>query len=100
MNLARFFRRKILTTKQSDLGNVLLKMNAVTEEQLAHAVEVQHRGEQAMLGAILVGAGAIDASTLGRALELQQKLRTGKEVEAMVDMVSASTARLKLVNDP
>ena len=91
------FRKKpILTRKQSDLGNVLLKMGVVTEDQISKAVEVQHQGEQAMLGAILVGAGVIDGETLGKALVLQEKLRTGKETEAMLDIVQDATARVRL----
>lgn len=98
--MMRLFRRKqVLTEKESDLGNVLLKMGAVSSDQLARAVEMQRRGEQTLLGSILVGSGAIDGETLGKALRLQEKFRTGKTTEAMCEIIDDATQRagLKLV---
>jgi len=85
-----------MTEEQSDIGNVLLQMNAVTEEQLEAAFKRQARGRSALLGALLVADGVIDEAELARALELQRKMREGDEAGAMLDLVETKTKRRHL----
>lgn len=65
-------------TPRSDearLGDVLLRMGAVTERKLADAVEKQRSGDPRPLGVLLVELGYADACDVQLALLRQQALR-------------------------
>lgn len=87
----------------SNIGNVLLKMGLVTEDQLRHAVDVQNHQEAVKLGRVFVDMGILTEAQLADALEKQRKLRTGQKTEALAEIVEAqakaATERLQEILD-
>lgn len=64
---------------QTTIGSILVSMGAITEEQLAVAVEEQlNSSVDVLIGKILVADGAISRERLEAALLVQQELR-GKD---------------------
>ncbi len=64
------------------LGNILLKMNKITRDQLQQAVRLQLSHQGALrLGDALVQIGAIELKDLGSALDLQSHARKGSDIE-------------------
>lgn len=57
------------------LGDVLLRMGTITEEQLADAVDKQRLGDPRPLGVLLTELGYADARDVHLALLRQQALR-------------------------
>jgi RNA-binding protein YlmH len=91
----------------TDLGSILVRMGAITFEQLHAAVEKQHLTRE-KLGDVLVKDNHITAVILLEALELQSGLRTaeGVPVNALsrlfnhaVDSYQASNTRIGSVLD-
>jgi len=67
------------------LGNILIKMNKITREQLQDAVRLQLSQKGSLrLGDVLVQSGAIDAQDLDSALNLQSHARKGSNVEIAI----------------
>lgn len=74
----RFYRVRSHTR----LGNLLVKMNKITHDQLQEAVRLQLARKQGLrLGDALVENGAISAEDLKDALALQSHARKGSDVE-------------------
>lgn len=74
----RFYRIRSHTR----LGNILIKMNKISREQLQEAVRLQLSRKNGMrLGDALVQTGAISAQDLDSALDLQSHARKGSDVE-------------------
>ncbi len=64
------------------LGNILIKMNKITRDQLQQAVRLQLSHQGALrLGDALVQIGAIEPKDLGSALDLQSHARKGSDIE-------------------
>jgi hypothetical protein len=64
------------------LGNILIKMNKITRDQLQQAVRLQLSHQGALrLGDALVQIGAIEPADLGSALDLQSHARKGSDIE-------------------
>lgn len=63
----------------TDLGSILVKMGAITWEQLHLATEKKHRMDM-KLGDVLLAEGMLDAETLKEALDLQEGLRKSEGV--------------------
>ena len=89
-----FKRKKLVTTEGSNLGNILLKMGAVSEEQLEASAEAQKSSEDVHLGEVLVQAGLISREDLKEALSLQGQMRNGKALDAMFKMVEEKSNRV------
>ena len=64
----------------TDLGSILVRMGAVTWDQLHIAVEYKQQLPDVKLGELLVREGFLTSEVLKEALELQSNLRTSKEV--------------------
>jgi hypothetical protein len=88
--------KSFLSPEDTDLGNVLKRMGAVTPEQLDTAVALQRESQaKIMLGEALLALKIIDGTQLDTALELQKRMRkSGSEVDAMLDIVKARTERV------
>lgn len=89
--MARFWPRRFVDDERSNIGNVLLKMGALTEAELETAVSRQDGTKR--LGEILIERGVIDQEALDLALALQKDLRNGKAVDAMLRIVEDRTER-------
>ena len=68
--------------EETNLGEVLMKMGFVTEQQLLEAAKMQTRMPDRRIGEILVCRGALSPEDLSKALDVQEKLRTGREAAA------------------
>jgi hypothetical protein len=76
------------------LGNILVKMNKITHDQLQEAVRLQLAQKGALrLGDALVQIGAISPEDLGDALDLQAHARKGSDVEIAVAIFSRGEFR-------
>ena len=60
---------------ESRLGDVLLRMGSITDEQLADAVARQHAGDARALGVLLLELGYAELRHVELALLRQQALR-------------------------
>lgn len=63
----------------TDLGTILVKMGAITWEQLHRATEKKHQADM-KLGDVLIAEGLLDQETLNEALDLQNNLRNSDGV--------------------
>lgn len=71
------------------LGNILVKMNKITREQLQQAVRLQLSQKGALrLGDALVRIGAIGPKDLDSALDLQSHARKGSDIEIALAIFS------------
>lgn len=97
----RFFERKTPAppaladnpfAEPTSIGNVLLRMQKITREQLLKAVGMQARTNEHMLGALLIETGAVSPLDVAKALEIQAKMRSGDRAAAELDMLDAVMA--------
>lgn len=78
-----FKRRKVMPEQDnSSLGNVLLKLGKVSEEQLHSALQQQALDQDRRLGALMQEMGLVRAQDVSDALALQQRMRSTKSVVA------------------
>ena len=74
----------------TSLGNVLVEMGVITEQQLQDAVDRQENSTlEQLLGAVLVHQGYCSKGDIDAALSAQKSLRSGKKIKhalAVVDM--------------
>jgi hypothetical protein len=89
----RFWPKRFVDDERSNLGNVLLKMGAVTEAELDFAVELQKKRQDALLGELLVETGALTKEKLEQALDYQKDFRNGNAADAMLRIVEGRTER-------
>ena len=82
--------RKLMRIRESVLGEVLIRMGAITRKDLEEAIRAQDRGDK-MIGQYLIDAGRITEPQLSAALRYQKKLRNGKCVDALIDMAKGKT---------
>lgn len=78
--------------EESSIGNVLMRMRKITREQLFEALGMQARTNEHLLGALLVELGAVSQLDVAKALEIQAKLRAGERGAAELDMLDAVMA--------
>jgi hypothetical protein len=82
------------THDPTSIGNILLAMGAVTEEQLRATLKEQRRlREDQMLGKLLVASGIVSTSQLERAMETQRVMRSKKKVNAAMAVADVAIAR-------
>jgi len=90
----RLWPKRFVDDERSNLGNILLKMGAVTRKQLEDAAEVQKKSsDKPRLGDLLVAAGAITREGLEQALGFQKQMRNGRAADAMLKIVEGNTAK-------
>ncbi len=71
------------------LGNILLKLNKITTDQLRDAIRLQLSGEGALrMGDALVQIGAIGAEDVKEALDRQSFARKGSDIEVGLALFS------------
>ena len=74
----------------STLGSILLRMGKITREQLHRAVGVQARTDEFLLGALLIDQGAVSQGDVAKALEIQHKLRSGAGADAELSLLESA----------
>jgi hypothetical protein len=81
-----FTKKKEAPIKASDdpssIGNVLVTIGKVTQEQLTNALQQQAAAADVRLGAILKDSGIVDAADIAKAMEIQEKMRKGHTAAA------------------
>jgi hypothetical protein len=77
---------------QTSLGNILVNMGLVSQDQLAEAVlEQQQTSIEVLMGKLLVADGVISEEQLQRALEIQQGLRSKHKYDRALAMSEVAT---------
>lgn len=76
---------------EASLGNVLIKMKALTKEQLHTAIGRKAYHDDMLLGALLREMGFVDDEQVANALKVQAKLRKGDSGEAAMLMLEMRT---------
>ncbi len=77
--------------EKTNIGNILLRMGLITEEQLTEALRIK-TGRSDLLGEILIATGAVTRSQLERALFKQKQFRG-----QAIDFVKESQVNLQLL---
>jgi len=85
--------------KTSTIGEILVQMKVVTEEQLGQVLELQERlSPEEMLGQLMVARGLIDPGQLEVALNAQKGLRSrSKHLRALAMASLAETSGAKVL---
>lgn len=96
---------KLVSPEEDDssVGNLLLRMGAITPSMLSRAILVQSQLGDIFLGRVLIELGMIGERELKRALELQDRMRAssgnGDWVESLLDAMDDNVdENLKQVN--
>lgn len=76
----------------SSIGNVLLKLGKITNDQLMKAVGQRAQFDEHLLGALLKQLGFVGDSDIAMALKIQAEMRSGREAHAELDVLDAKTA--------
>lgn len=103
MNRAALAKLLPPTEDDSSVGNLLLKMGAITPSMLSRAILVQSQLGDVFLGEVLIELGMIEEKDLKRALELQDRMRAsngnGDWVESLLDAMDDNVdENIKQVN--
>lgn len=61
---------EIVSSSKKRLGEILLDLGVITEEQLAHALQIQ-REEKRLLGQVLIKLAYVTPETIISALDMQ-----------------------------
>lgn len=85
-------------TDETSLGNILLRMNRLTKEQLFRAVGIQARARDHLLGALLIETGAVSDVDVAAALAIQAKMRGGERVNAELDLLDRVVGEAQACN--
>jgi hypothetical protein len=94
----RFFRTKKTAAAErpanafddpSSIGNILVHLGRVTPQELYAAIGQQAQFNDALLGTLLCQRGVTTNADIARALEIQQKMRSGNELQAELDILEA-----------
>ena len=89
--------RKVLPTRSSvnafddptSIGNVLLKLGKITNDQLLKAVGQRAQFDEALLGALLKQLGFVQEADIALALKIQADLRSGATLNAELDILQS-----------
>ena len=73
----------------SSIGNILLSLGCITAEELYAAVGQQAQFNDALLGSLLCQRGVTTGSDIAKAMQIQGKMRSGKAVQAELDVLES-----------
>lgn len=73
----------------SSIGNVLLRLGAITDEQLLQAVGQRAQFDEALLGALLKQLGYVKDADIALALKIQSEMRAGATLTAELDVLQS-----------
>jgi hypothetical protein len=73
----------------TSIGNVLLKLGKVTQEQLTRAVGQKAQFDEALLGTLLKQMGFVQEMDIALALKIQAELRSGATLTAELDILQS-----------
>ena len=73
----------------TSIGNVLLKLGKVTQEQLLKAVGQKAQFDEALLGTLLKQMGFVQEMDIALALKVQAEMRAGSVLNAELDILQS-----------
>lgn len=73
----------------TSIGNVLLKLGKVTQEQLLKAVGQKAQFDEALLGTLLKQLGFVQELDIALALKIQAEMRAGSTLNAELDILQS-----------
>jgi hypothetical protein len=73
----------------TSIGNVLLRLGKVTQEQLLKAVGQKAQFDEALLGTLLKQLGYVHDLDIALALKIQAEMRSGAQLNAELDVLQA-----------
>lgn len=73
----------------SSIGNILVHLGRITAADLHAAIGQQAQFNDALLGSLLCQRGVTTNADIARALEIQEKMRSGRTVQAELDILEA-----------
>lgn len=71
----------------SSIGSILLKIGAITAEQLDKALEHKVQFDEALLGSLLRQSGHVTGKDMALAMKIQHELRQGSTLTAELDVL-------------
>lgn len=77
----------------TSIGNILLRMGAVTQAQLLVALGQKAHHDEMLLGALLKQLGLCTDEQVAKALLIQSRLRSGDRALAELDLLEARVAQ-------
>lgn len=78
----------------TSIGNILISMGVISEQQLGAVLKEQQRLRQdQLIGRLLVAAGVISTGQLQRATDMQSSLRSKKPVQAAIATADLAISR-------
>ena len=87
------------STKEHTLGDVLLRMGAISADQLDSALALQSKSAEELLGNILIAAKVCTATQVGQAIEAQQKLRSSRLSEQALGSMAVAETRKRIMRN-
>lgn len=78
----------------SSLGNVLIDLGVITRDQLQSVLARQRTAGEGLLGSMICEAGLCTTRDIARAVEIQARMREGREAEASLGFLSAATEEM------
>jgi hypothetical protein len=79
---------------ETNIGNILIKMGAISEDELSDAVEMQERSSiEVMLGKLLIANEICTREQISMALAAQKGLRSGDKPEAALAIADIASYR-------
>ena len=90
-----------LRDEMTNLGSMLIRMRACTDEHIQRALAIQKdKGSSMPLGQILCALGLAKLEDVEKALELQQRMRDGEAVQVAEELDRESLSRCTVTADP
>lgn len=71
----------------SSIGNILLRMGALTPQQLQAAIGQKNRFDEVLLGSLLQQMGFVACKDVATALKIQGQMRQGSALSAELDVL-------------
>lgn len=85
---------------ETQLGRILVKMGALTEEELETAIEAQERSsKEEILGNLLIAYDVCTREQVDMALAAQNGLRSEQKVDKAVATADIASYRKRRIND-
>jgi len=87
------------STKEHTLGDVLLRMGAISADQLDSALALQSKSAEELLGNILIAAKICSAAQVMQAIEVQEKLRSPRLSEQALGSMTVAETRKRVMRN-